>query len=116
MSSSRRLNGPSLAFIIRGKPLITTPAATAASRAAVTGRPALFGPSPEMSTTWRIPSKPLPSKAATAKSIAPEIEVPTAAEIRPSASPSAKACAEAAPSSRVQPLSMPRRPGPAHSK
>jgi hypothetical protein len=51
------------------------PAATAWSRAGSTLRPALFGPSPEMSITRRVPSKPFSSKARRAKSITPEIEV-----------------------------------------
>ena len=50
-------------------------AATASSRATVTGRPLLFGPSPEMSMTRRVPSKPLPLNRGVAKSMASLIDV-----------------------------------------
>ncbi len=49
------------------------PRATAASRASVTGRPWLLGPSPDTSMTRRIPSNPLRSNRPAAKSMAEEI-------------------------------------------
>ena len=39
-----------------GRPLMVSPRATAWSRAIVTSRPLLLGPSPETSTTRRTPS------------------------------------------------------------
>ena len=45
-----------------GSPLMVMPAATASSLAPVTRRPQLLGPSPEISTTRRLPANSLSSK------------------------------------------------------
>src|SRR5438094_9167880 len=58
-----------------GRPLMTMPFSTAASRAMVTGAPLLFGPSPEISITRRRPRCGFSSKSGMATLIAPEIEV-----------------------------------------
>src|SRR5437588_145527 len=58
-----------------GKPLMTTPFSSAASRATTTGPPLLFGPSPEISMTRRKPRCGFSSNSGIAKLIAPEIEV-----------------------------------------
>src|SRR3954453_12451251 len=58
-----------------GRPLMTIPFSSAASRAPVTGAPLLFGPSPEMSMTRRNPRYGFSSNSGIAKLIAPEIEV-----------------------------------------
>src|ERR687893_732020 len=62
-------------FIMIGRPLMTIPCATASSRASVTVRPVLLGPSPEMSMTRRMASTPLCPNSRAPKSMAPEIEV-----------------------------------------
>src|SRR6266487_2174656 len=59
-----------------GKPLIPIPAATASSRARVTGRPRLLEPSPDTSMTRRLARNGLIGNSVAAWSMAPLIEVP----------------------------------------
>jgi DNA polymerase-3 subunit gamma/tau len=55
--------------------LIVKPLAMASPRASASGRPPMFGPSPETSITFRLPSCALPSTSRTEKSMALEIEL-----------------------------------------
>src|SRR5205823_13844077 len=64
-----------------GRPLMTIPFSSAASRAPVTGAPLLLGPSPEISMTRRNPRYGFSSNNGIAKLIAPEIEVRDARRI-----------------------------------
>ena len=61
--------------VISGRPFMISPAATAMSRATVTGSPSLLGPFPEMSMTLRSPSNRLRSSSRCPVRIAPEIDV-----------------------------------------
>src|SRR5262245_26767893 len=62
-------------LIRMGRPLMVTPTAIAASRAAVTGTAKLCAPSPDMSITLRSPSKALAFRDDTPNVRALEIDV-----------------------------------------
>ena len=95
---------------------MTIPSATAASRAAATGLPRLFTPSPETSMTRAEPSKPLSGNMVRAKSSAAEIEAPRMRLSGRASSASAKARAAAGLSIGVQSITTTCCVGPAHSR
>jgi|GEM_PF-3749072 len=98
-----------------GRPLMPTPAATAASRASAGGRPRLLEPSPETSITRRPPSKPDLGNRVMAKSIAPLMEVPPLNSWRGARSmASATASMVASSAMRVHGTTTTCRAGPVH--